>query len=70
MGRWNNESRSGGGDALTDPTNESKTDIRLRESRDNDVIDSKYGFDRITDVREEVEQAKSCPIPVSRFDEL
>ena len=23
-----------------------KTDLRVKESRDNDIIDSKYGFDR------------------------
>ncbi len=33
---------------------EDKTDLRLRESRDNDAIDLKYGFERISDqVREE-----------------
>ena len=31
----------------SDP-DEGKTDLRLREAHDNDEIDSKYGFDRLT----------------------
>jgi hypothetical protein len=25
---------------------EDRTDLRIKEARDNDIIDSKYGFDR------------------------
>lgn len=25
-----------------------RTDVRVKESRENDIIDSKYGFDRMT----------------------
>lgn len=32
-GNWNNQE-------------DDKTDLRVKESRDNDIIDSKYGFDR------------------------
>ena len=32
---------------------DSKTELRLQESRDTQVIDEKYGFERVTDVREE-----------------
>jgi len=34
-GSWNNQE-------------DDKTDLRVKESRDNDIIDSKYGFDRMT----------------------
>ena len=73
MGRWTgggDDSRGGGGGSGTmdEAGNESKTDIRLRESRENDVIDSKYGFDRITDVRDEASGCRNGD--PSRFSDL
>jgi hypothetical protein len=34
---------SGGGFVALE---EDRTDLRIKEARDNDIIDSKYGFDR------------------------
>jgi len=35
-------------------TDEDRTDLRVKEALDNDIIDSKYGFDRVTDTDERV----------------
>jgi hypothetical protein len=36
---------SGGGGGFV-ALEEDRTDLRIKEARDNDIIDSKYGFDR------------------------
>ena len=33
---------------------EDKTDLRVKESRENDIIDAKYGFNRVADNQERV----------------
>ena len=37
-----------GVDATANLDNDDKTDVRVKESRENDIIDSKYGFDRMS----------------------
>ena len=39
-----------GGKGNWDNQEDDKTDLRVKESRDNDIIDSKYGFDRYNQV--------------------
>jgi hypothetical protein len=36
----------GGGGGGFVALEEDRTDLRIKEARDNDIIDSKYGFDR------------------------
>ena len=38
----------GGGDGGAGSNDDDRTDVRVKESRENDIIDSKYGFDRMT----------------------
>lgn len=37
-----------GVEATANLDNDDRTDVRVKESRENDIIDSKYGFDRMT----------------------
>ena len=37
-----------GGDSGGYNNEDDRTDVRVKESRENDIIDSKYGFDRMT----------------------
>ncbi len=41
-------------DKSNDNPDEDKTDLRLKESRENDIIDAKYGFNRVADNLERV----------------
>jgi DNA polymerase epsilon subunit 1 len=40
--------------AAASALDDGKTDFRLRESREADAIDTKYGFDRVAERREDV----------------
>ena len=39
----------GGGGGDNNEGGSDKSDLRIKESRDNDIIDAKYGFNRISD---------------------
>ncbi|XP_059098833.1 DNA polymerase epsilon catalytic subunit A-like [Tigriopus californicus] len=55
---WSNKGRFGSGTGPAPSggpgSEESQTDLRLRESRANEAIDAKYGFDRVLTCREDV----------------